>query len=367
MRRVTKALLEKSIDSLVLAIDHFNRPWDQGRHEAALIFIDRSIELLMKAALVHRGYKIRESADSNTFGFEKCVNKCVSEAAPPILTDEEAIAARLLNGLRDAAQHYLVEVSEQQLYVYLQAGVTLVTDKLQAVFVHSLKDHLPDRVLPVSTKPPKDLASVVQAEFDQIADLVVPGSRRRLEATSRLRSIAVLENALLGDSTQPTERDLNRLIRKVKDGLSWKEIFPGVASLELSSEGTGLNVSIRLTKSEGTPVRLVKEGSEGAEYATVVAIKRVDELGFYSLGLHALAEHLDLTPPKALALIRHLQVQEEKEYFREVVIGRSRHRRYSPRALAFLRQMLPTVDMEEVWEANRPTPRRTERTRAGNR
>lgn len=86
MKREPQLLLEKAIVSLVLSVGHFNRPWDRGRHEATLILLDRAFELLMKAALLHRGEKIRESATKNTFGFEKCVNRCVSDAQPSILT-----------------------------------------------------------------------------------------------------------------------------------------------------------------------------------------------------------------------------------------------------------------------------------------
>ena len=347
-------LLEKATDSLVLAVDHFNRPWDRGRHEASLIFLDRSLELLLKAALINRGLRIRESKDSNTFGFERCVNKCVSEADPSILTNEEAVTARLLNGLRDAAQHYLVVVSEQQLYVYLQAGVTLFADKLEAEFDTHLNDHLPERVLPVSTRPPKDLETLISTEFSEIKDLVRPRSRKRLEAASRLRSFAVLENALAGDSTQPTQADLDQMVKRVQEGTQWEDIFPGVARLQLSSEGTGLNVSIRITKAEGTPVRLVREGSPDAAEATVVATRRVNELDFYSLGLMRLAELLDLTPPRALALIRHLEVQDSQDYFKEIKIGSQVHKRYSKKALEFLKRALPTIDMDEVWNLHAP-------------
>lgn len=358
MKREARLLLEKAVDSLVLGVEHFNRPWDCGRQEATLILLDRALELLMKASLVHSGYKIRDSADENTCGFERCVNKCVSEAVPSILSDDEAVTARLINGLRDGAQHYLIDLSEQQLYVYVQAGVTLFSDKLHAVFGQQLSDHFPERVLPVSTKPPKDLESVINAEFEEIKDLVAPGSRRRLHAASRLRAMAVLENSLAGDATQPTKRDLDRLVRRIRRGEGWRQLFPGVARIELSSEGTGLNVSIRLSKADGSPVRLVREGTPEAENATVVAVKRVNELDFYSMGLKGLAAKLALSMPKALALVRHLHIQDNPEYFKEIRIGSQLHKRYSPKALDLLKKTLPTIDMDEVWRLHKPTGRK---------
>lgn len=145
---------------------------------------------------MHEGYRIRESAEKNTYGFERCVNKCVSEADPPILSDEDAVTARLINGLRDAAQHYLIDLSEQQLYVYGQAGVTLFGDRLESVFGQKLKGHFPDRVLPVSTKPPKDLESLISTEFEAIRDMVAPGSRQRV--SSRFLSTALVSSTREG-------------------------------------------------------------------------------------------------------------------------------------------------------------------------
>ena len=59
MKRESKILLRKAIDSLVLSIEHFNRSWDRGREEAVLILMDRSFELLLKAIIVHRNGMIR--------------------------------------------------------------------------------------------------------------------------------------------------------------------------------------------------------------------------------------------------------------------------------------------------------------------
>jgi hypothetical protein len=167
-------LLTKSLDSLVLSIERFNSPWDRGRQEVMLILLDRAFELLLKSAILHKGGRIREAREKETIGFDKCVRKCVSEEGVKCLTNEQALTVQIVNSLRDAVQHYMVHVSEQQLYLYAQAGVTLYGDIVQAVFGQNLRDHLPDRVLPVCASPPKDLASVVKAEFDDIKALVAP-------------------------------------------------------------------------------------------------------------------------------------------------------------------------------------------------
>jgi len=171
MRKEVKILLGKSIDSLVLAVEHFNRPWDRGRQEAVLILLDRSFELFLKAIIRHKGGKIRDKGSSETYGFDKCVRKCVSEATVKCLSEVEALTIQILNSLRDAAQHYILDISENQLYMYAQAGITLFNDKLIQVFGQKLSDHIPERVLPVTTTPPTSLGSLINKEFKEIKKL----------------------------------------------------------------------------------------------------------------------------------------------------------------------------------------------------
>jgi len=64
VRKEVRTLYAKAADSLVVAVDHFNRVWDRGRTETVLIMLDRAFELLLKAIIVHRGGKIR-APDSN--------------------------------------------------------------------------------------------------------------------------------------------------------------------------------------------------------------------------------------------------------------------------------------------------------------
>jgi len=351
MNREAKALLARSLDSLHLSIELFNRPWDRGRREGVLIFLDRAFELLLKAILASKNRSLREESSKETFGFDKCVRVCMSDARVQCISKDEAIPLQIINSLRDAAQHYLLEISESQLYLYSQAGVSLFKRLLRDVFGKNLTDYFPERVLPISSTPPKDLGAIIDAEFDEIKKLVAPGQRRGLESTARLRSIAIIDASLSGTKTQPSDDDLKKYVGQVRDGKTWTDIFPGVASLSLDTEGTGMTFSIRLTKKEGVPVHLVPEGTPGA---TIVSVKRVNELDFYSMSLKDLAGHLGLSMPRALALIQHLKVQESKDYFEAFTIGSQTHKRYSKKALDYLRESLSKVDMNEVWQAHKP-------------
>lgn len=55
MRKEARLLLQRALDSLLLAIEHFNRPSDRGRTEAVLIHLDHSFEMLLKAAILTLG------------------------------------------------------------------------------------------------------------------------------------------------------------------------------------------------------------------------------------------------------------------------------------------------------------------------
>ena len=356
MRKEAKMLLERSTDSLVLSIEKFNCPWDRGRQEITLLLLDRAFELLLKAAIVHKGGRIRGPGEKETFGHDKCVRVCLSDKQVQCLTSEQAVTIQIINSLRDAAQHYMLQVSEQQLYLYAQAGLTLYADLLESVFQSTLADHLPDRVLPASTRPPRDLHAMVKAEFEDVKSLVAPGSRRHLEARAKLRALAVIEASLNGERSQPGETELEKVVTRIKAGDSWQKIFPGVASLGITSEATNtVGVAIRLTKKEGQPVILVREGTPGA---TTVAVKRVNETDYYSLGLKDLADKIGLNQTRALALVRHLGLQDRDDSFKAIKVGGQTFKRYSRVALELSKEALETVDMDKVWEANRPSNKR---------
>lgn len=355
MKREARILLERATDSALLSIEHFNRPWDRGRHEAVLILLDRAFELLLKSIIVHKGGRIRERRARETIPFDACVRRCVSDGQVKCMTEEEALTVQIINSLRDAAQHYIVEVSEQQLYLYAQAGLTLFDKFLRDVFARKLTDYLPERVLPLSSNPPQGFSELMDVEFSDIKKLVKPGSRKRFQARAKLRAFATIEDSLGGSRSQPSEAELSKLARRVAKGEGWQKMFPGIRRLMVDVEGNGLNVTLRIAKAKGEPVTLVSEGRPGA---TVVAVRRVEELGFYSLNLTAIAQKVGLSLPKALAVVKELKIQEDREYFKEFTIGSQRFKRYSPKALDRIKRELPILDMNKIWQRHKPGGRK---------
>ena len=225
--------------------------------------------------------------------------------------------------------------------------MTLFRDLSRSVFQVELREVLPERVLPLSTSPPLDLSMLFDHETSEVKKLLQPKRRRVMEATARLKALAILDGALQGKRLQPTDSQLKGLLEKLKEK-SWLDVFPGVAALNTSADSSGPAVQIRLDKKDGIPVRLVPEGTPDA---TVVAVKRVNELDFYSLTSTKLAEKLNLTMPRCVALLRHLEIDKNPEYFREFRLGKGPGtKRYSHLAYEHLKKASSEVDMSEVWK-----------------
>lgn len=346
MKKEVRQLREKAISSLVLSIDHFNRSWNRGRTEAVLILLDHSFEMLLKAAIRQRLGKIRKSHEKQTIGFSACIRKGLTDASFKFLTEEQALTLQTINGLRDAAQHYLVDISEHQLYFYSQAGVTLFRDIHDNIFDRKLILELPERVLPISTTAPRDLVTLFDNEVEEIKDLLAPRTRKKMDAISRMRSLAVLEGTVNGNYEQPSDRELEKLCKRLANGEKWLTIFPGVASINITGENDGPTLCLRLTKNQGTPVRLLKEGESTN---AVVAVRRVNELDFYSLSPTTLAEKVNLTQPKCRAVVDYLGLREDMSCFKEIKIGAMKHARYSPNALGKINTVLRSKSIDEIW------------------
>lgn len=347
MKREVRLLFKKAIDSLTLSVEIFNRPHNQGRPTTTLILLDHAFEMLLKAAILHRGGRIREKRAKQTIGFDACVRIGLSNGEVKFLSEEQALLLQAINGLRDAAQHHILEISEGLLYMQAQAAVTLFQDLMTSVFEKDLRLEMPERVLPLATRVPSDLQTLFQTDFAEIKKMLYPGSRRQAEALARLRPLVILDSALRGEKGQPSRTEIFKIKKAIGEGKAWSEIFQGIGSVQMSPESTGPRIALRLTKKEGVPVCLVPEGTESA---SVVAVRRVDELGYYNLGLKQLAGKVGLTPPKALAVVEELKLQESDDFFKVIKIRNQEYKQYSQKAVNKIKETLPLLDMGSVWQ-----------------
>ena len=282
-----------------------------------------------------------------TIGFDLCLRKCLSEKDIKCLDENEVVCLQSLNNMRDAAQHHMVELSKEHLYVYAQSALTLFTRLTRDVLGRPLSNEVPRRILPVCAKPPSRLDALFDVEFADIKRMVDPGSRKRLDAKAKLRSLAILQASLDGRKSQPTDTELDRIVKRVIADEGWRDIFPGVATLHIVPDTTGLGLSLQIKKKEGEAVQLVPEGTPNA---TVIAVKRVNELDFYSLGLTDLAKKLGVTTTKLLHFIRHKKMQEDPQFFKIIKIGGTIHKRYSDKCFTVLKTQLADNDLDEFWD-----------------
>ncbi len=358
MRRDAEAMKQKAIESVIGAVEFCNRPHDEGRVVAVLFFLQHAFEMLLKAAiLVDRG-TIRKPTDDQSYGFEKCCNIARSELK--ILTQDQHRTLSTINGLRDAATHYVVDMPESALYVHAQAGMTIFDDLLDTVCGETLADHLPERVLPLSTTPPRDIELIMDEEFSELQALVAPGRRQGHLAKPRMRHLLIMESSVRGQPRQPTDAEVDKTLGKLRSAKDWRLLFPGVAALRVVTDGNGPTITLRMEKRGDVPMRPLREGEDPDK---ALVYREVNMLDRYSMGLRDLATKLPITEPKTLALIRHLKLQENPECFTIVRVGNSEHKRYSENALQLLRAALREVDIDEVWNEHRP--RRTGPTESG--
>jgi len=305
--------------------------------------------MLLKAAIYQERRTVHVPRSQLTYRFDKCLAIARSELG--ILTEDMATTLSILDGYRDCAMHYLLDMSEEGLYLQAQAAVTIFDDVLQRAFGERVAEYLPERVLPISTSPPEEIHLFMDKEFSQIRDLVAPGRRRRAEAKARIRPYLIMESVLEGKSEQPTDARVSRVIKRIKGGEDWQAIFPGVATLRLDTTGHGLSFSVRFTRqSSAAPVRIVREGEEAGDAALVREVNLLDR---YSMGLYDLADKVGLGRNKTLALVHHLGLQADAECFREFRHKSIRYKGYSPKALQRIQEALPSLNVDQIWRGYR--------------
>lgn len=327
----------------------FNELEDDGRQTAVMLHVQHSFEMLLKGALRERGVKVFERESGRSIGFEKCIRLAEEHLR---LTPAQAGVLRALDALRDDEQHWFASVNEGLLYVHARAAITLFDEVLYEVFGERLGNHLPERVLPISTRPITDLEVLIDEQYSQIRDLLRPGKRRRPEARALVRGLLAMEGHISGEA-RVSERDVDRVERGVRDGKDIDHVFPRLRDVQATFDGSGPTIKVRFTKREGAPVHFVP-ADDPAESA---AVREIDLQRKYHLPATELAERLELTGPRATALRRFLGIDDDEGCRHVFTFGSQKHPRYSDNALRRMQDAKETVDMDEVWMKHRPRRR----------
>lgn len=212
--RDAKTLSNKAICSIRMAMGTFNSYDDEGRICSVLLHLQHSCEMLLKAVLVQNRVKVFDDKSGKSIGFDRALNLCRQGHG---LTEIEAGTMRMIDALRGAEQHWFAIIEEDVLYLHTRALVTVFDAYLKRALDLDLFSRIPARVLPVSTKPPGDFDFLVDREYKLIAELLMPGKRKRDEARGRIRALLAMEG-LAAEEVQISEKDINRIERAVKGG-----------------------------------------------------------------------------------------------------------------------------------------------------
>lgn len=342
-RRVPQLLKDKAIASLRRMVTAFNSLDDEGRQTSVMLALQHAFEMLLKAALKEKRIEVFDKKGGKSVGYEKCV-RFASEHLK--LSAEQTGLLRAIDSLRDEEQHWLAEINEGLLYLHARGAVTLFDELLSSVFDERLADHLPERVLPISTKPMTDVSILIDEQYAQIKDLLHPGKRRRTEARSFARGLLAMEGHV-SDDAQVSDRDVNRVIRGIQAGKKLDQVFPRLRTLGTTFDGEGPTVKVHFTKRGGAPVHFIA-ADDPREAA---AVREVDLQKKYYMSPFELADRLGLTRPRATALRRHLGIDNDQDCLHVFSFRSQKHACYSDNAFRKMREALDEgVDMGAVWQ-----------------
>jgi hypothetical protein len=237
--------------------------------------------------------------------------------------------------MRNAEQHWTIVVAEDVLYLHARGFVTLVDDVLKRSLADTLANHLPSRVLPVSTHAPVAFSLLVDREYQQIVQLLTPGRRQRDEARARIRALLAMESHV-AEGVDMSEADIDRVVKAIIGGKPGQEVFPRLCALGTQVSGEGANVTVRFTKSDGAPVHFVPADDP----TDAAAVREVDLQKRFHLSASQLAELLKINTVQSHRLRKALAIDADPQCKHVFVFGKSKHDRFSDAALKRMRNAL---------------------------
>lgn len=347
-----RVLRGKAVASLRTGVSAFNGLDDDGRTTTVLLSLQHAFEMLLKSILEAKKDKgVFDKRSQKSISLDRAINRC-QQIEGVKLTDEEAGVIRHLDAMRDAEQHWHLVVDEGLLFHNARAAVTLFDDLLQRAFNEHLSKYLPTRVLPISAEAPMALDLLVDREYKRIAELLKPGRRATAEAKARVRALLATEAIADADAAEVREDDVRRVTRGIREGKSRQQVFPKLTGYTSDIQGDGVAVEVRIVKAGGLPVTYTDDPD-----ADTAAIRTVDLEKKFHMGAYDLADKAGVDRTRAVALRRHLGLDNDDDHFSHVFkFGGTKHRRYSNNALTAMREAMKTVDLEKVWQSHRTIP-----------
>ena len=122
--------------------------------------------------------------------------------------------------------------------------------------------------------------------------------------------------AVRSEAEPPTEAEINRALRAVKEKGKWETVFPGVVGLRLVGgprpSDQVQEISLKIDPKHGDLAARPAHDDEDA-----IAYREVDTFDRYSLKLSKLGEKLGLTRHQGLAVIHALDLRSDPKCYRE--------------------------------------------------
>lgn len=345
LKREARTLKSKAMASLRRGMEVFNSHDDQGRHESVLLHLQHSAEMLIKALLFQKGKEVFDKEKGTSIGIKSAVGIAQANGW---LDESEAGAIRTIDTMRDQAQHWMIVVAEDALYINARALVTTIDQVLAKHFEDTLADNLPLRVLPLSTHPIPDFQFLVNREYDQIRDLLAPGKRARDEARGRVRALLSME-AHVSDTVSVSERDINRIEKAIRDGAAIEQVFPRLMTLASDVAGEGPTIRVHFSKREGPAVRYVS----GDDPSAAAAIREVDLQKKYHWSPQEVADRLGISTNRAKALRDYLGIDADPNNMHVFEFGSQRMARFSDTAMRLLEENNTQETIDAAWAARR--------------
>lgn len=264
-----------------------------------------------------------------------------------LLSKDGKLTLEILDTQRDQAVHFYADVSEDMLYVHAQSSVTLFSELLFSTFDRRLSDELPSRILPVSTRPPNELQSLLWNELQEVDPLLAAGKRRGAQAAAKLRSVLAFTVGTREGGQRVTEQQIDDAIQSRRNKAEWAVVLPEVVQLDLTANGTGLPVFFKISKHAQASLRIAGQGEE--PIGTLVK-QEVNVWDVFTMSLDDLKTKLVINRSQTQALIYDLGVQKNPQLYRVLKRKSQVFNGYSQKALELLREALPTKDLAEVWK-----------------
>ena len=136
MRKLSRQLLKKSKDALLLALEVYNKPTVNYRPEAFSILFINAWELLLKAYLIEKkrdNKAICGKEKGKTISFTQALSKVITDEKDPIRLNLKEI-----DDLRNQSSHLIIQEYDD-LYVGLfQQGIFNYNEQLYAWFQDSI-------------------------------------------------------------------------------------------------------------------------------------------------------------------------------------------------------------------------------------